>query len=242
MSRVAAETSWSSVGGANSALPWKGSPRKPIESSYPAPIRSASPISPRYHCSAAWSIVHGTRSRPGRPWRRPAPIGIGNTGRSAPTSAASSRVPAPAARTTAAAGIRSVPSRMPAARPPSVRTCAGPASVNTRPPRSRTPARRLPTQSEGSAWPLSGSHAAAPMPSVSTNGRIRFTPAASSTSVGTPIACISATFFSSVGTSIGGTMNRKPFRRYPFSPPTSAPHRRCIRQLSTAKCASGGLA
>ena len=104
MRRVAAETSSSSVGGANSALPWKGSPRKPIESSYPAPIRSASPISPRYHCSAAWSIVHGTRSRPGRPWRRPGADRHREHGRSTPTSAASSRVPAPAARTTAAAG------------------------------------------------------------------------------------------------------------------------------------------
>ena len=122
-------------------------------------------------------------------------------------------MPAPAARTTERALIVASASRTPAARPLSVRRWAGPASVRTRPPRSRTPARRLATQSEGSAWPLSGSHAAAPIPSVSTNGRSRFTPAASSTSVGTPIARISATFFSRVGTRIGGTMNRKPFRR-----------------------------
>ena len=54
----------------------------------------------------------------------------------------------------------------------------------------------------------------------------------SSTSVATPIACIRATFFSSGGTSTGGTMKRKPLRRYPLSPPISSPQRAWIFQPS----------
>ena len=37
-------------------------------------------------------------------------------------------------------------------------------------------------------------------------------------------------------------LDERPHYEPPPSPPTSSLQRRCIRQLSTAKCASGGLA
>ena len=92
--------------------------------------------------------------------------------------------------------------------------------------------------SPGSAKPLSGSQAAAPMPSGERKGCARTTPWASSASVGTPIWRMRATFSARAGARAGGTMKRKPFRRNPLWPPTTSAQWLCILQLSTAKYAS----